>query len=124
MHAQLVQHVMSQWHKMYRHIKVPPITNSTMEGHLYRYYNGEPLYPFGYGLSCSQFEYKDMGNDEIVHHGNTVGVVVTVKNLGTFEAQEVCVLQSSLNITHHNKQHRPNTLESIYETDASFLNDY
>ena len=96
-----------------------------MEGCPYRYYKGEPLYPFSYGLSYPQFEYKDMGNDEIVHHGNTVVVVVvTVKNLGTFEAQEVCVLQSSLNITHHNKQHRPNTLESIYETDASFLNDY
>ena len=58
-----------------------------MEGRTYRYYQGEPLYPFGYGLPYSQFEYKDL---ETVAEMSTQGVIAkitaTVRNLGPYEA--------------------------------------
>ena len=53
----------------------------------------EPLYPFGYGLSYTTFEYSDMtlsSNQMIV--GETITASVTVKNTGRYDADEVVQL--------------------------------
>ena len=60
-----------------------------MEGRTYRYYKGDPLYPFGYGLSYSRFEYKDLNAEKSIHQGEMLGVEVKITNLGPYEAQEV-----------------------------------
>ena len=39
--------------------QLPDVEDYAMEGHTYRYFRGEPLYPFGYGLSYSRFSYGD-----------------------------------------------------------------
>lgn len=42
----------------YRNVEqLPDYEDYNMEGHTYRFFRGEPLYPFGYGLSYSTFVY-------------------------------------------------------------------
>ena len=39
--------------------ELPDFRNYSMKGRTYRFFGGEPLYPFGYGLSYTEFEYSD-----------------------------------------------------------------
>ncbi len=63
----------------------PPMEDYSMKGRTYRYYEDIPLYPFGYGLSYSSFEYSDLKLDEN-------GATVTVTNTGSVKADEVAEL--------------------------------
>jgi len=38
--------------------QLPAFTDYAMKGRTYRYFKGEPLYPFGFGLSYSSFAYS------------------------------------------------------------------
>ena len=41
--------------------QVPPLTEyDVAKGFTYMYVKGEPLYPFGYGLSYTQFDYSNL----------------------------------------------------------------
>ncbi len=52
-----------------------------------------PLYPFGYGLSYSQFELSDLAlSKTALKHGDTLQAEVTVKNTGTFDGETVVQL--------------------------------
>ncbi|ELR16397.1 glycosyl hydrolase domain containing protein [Acanthamoeba castellanii str. Neff] len=57
---------------------------------------GTPLYPFGFGLSFSNFEYSDLTVSSLnVRMGQSVGVSVTVKNTGKVAGMEVVQLYLS-----------------------------
>ena len=49
----------------------------------------EPLYPFGYGLSYTEFEYSNLEVADQVHLGDDCLVSVEVKNVGDFPGDEV-----------------------------------
>ena len=40
--------------------QLPPFEDYSMANRTYRYFTGEPLFPFGYGLSYTHFEYSDL----------------------------------------------------------------
>jgi len=61
--------------------ELPDFLDYTMKGRTYRYYTGEALFPFGYGLSYTTFQ---MGKP--VYSNNTVRV--NVKNTGTRDGME------------------------------------
>ncbi len=63
-----------------------------MQGRTYRYMEKEPLFPFGYGLSFTRFEYDDLNIPESVQTNEQVNVQVTVKNDGDFAGEEVVQL--------------------------------
>lgn len=72
--------------------QLPPFSDYKMEGHTYRYFRGEPLYPFGYGLSYSKFAYSDLKVTRSVKAGANVGVSAVVQNTGAIAGDEVAQL--------------------------------
>jgi beta-glucosidase len=73
--------------------QVPPFTNYSMAGRTYRYFNEQPLYPFGYGLSYTTFRYEDekVSSPEISADG-TVSASTRVTNIGKKAGDEVVEL--------------------------------
>ncbi len=71
---------------------LPPFDDYDMQGRTYRYFDGEPLYPFGHGLTYAEFEYRDLQLPKVVNAGDSVSVNLRVKNAGQVEAAEVVQL--------------------------------
>ena len=72
--------------------QLPHFEDYSMEGRTYRYFQGKPLYPFGYGLSYTTFSYSNLGLPQSVKASDPVGVDVTVTNTGKVAGNEVVQL--------------------------------
>ncbi len=73
--------------------QLPEFEDYAVKNRTYRYFAGEPLYPFGYGLSYSTFEYSGMKlSSPTLQAGNPVDVEVDVKNNGSRDGDEVVEL--------------------------------
>jgi beta-glucosidase len=69
---------------------LPPFKDYGMRGRTYKYFKGEPLYPFGYGLSYTHFTYTlGKAAPKAVCAGCAVQVAVDVKNDGPRAGDEV-----------------------------------
>ena len=75
--------------------QLPAFTNYNMEGRTYRYFHGEPLFPFGYGLSYTRFAYSDLQVPTSVRAGDSVQVSADVENAGRVAGEEVVELYVS-----------------------------
>lgn len=74
---------------------IPEFENYNMEGFTYRYFKGDPLFPFGYGLSYTTFEYgtPELSVPELAASSDgTITVRVDVKNIGERAGEEVVQL--------------------------------
>ncbi len=71
--------------------QLPPFHNyDIMKGRTYLYFEGEPLYPFGYGLSYTTFHISDLHVDsKELSATKPVNVSCRVKNIGTRAGAEV-----------------------------------
>ena len=77
----------------YRSVEqLPPFDDYAMRGRTYRYFTGEPLFPFGHGLSYTTFAYHDLRVPDTVRPGDTVHVTVEVRNTGSRAGEEVVQL--------------------------------
>ena len=72
---------------------LPAFTDYSMKNRTYRYFKGEVLYPFGYGLSYSKFIYRlpKLGATEI-KAGDSLTVTAEIRNMGGRECDEVAEL--------------------------------
>ena len=74
---------------------LPPFEDYSMTGRTYRYATREPLYPFGFGLSYTSFEYQHLKIIPPIHPSRGLRVALTIKNTGSWAADEVAQLYVS-----------------------------
>jgi beta-glucosidase len=65
---------------------LPPFEDYSMKRRTYRYLEKPPLYPFGYGLSYTTYEYS---NFNLIENEGGISASVVVKNTGTRIGDEV-----------------------------------
>lgn len=77
----------------YKSVKqLPPFTDYSMKNRTFRFFTSTPLYPFGFGLSYSDFRYSDIG---VQAQGGKYKVTATVKNASGAGGDEVVQLYAS-----------------------------
>lgn len=69
--------------------QLPEYNDYSMKGRTYRFMDKEPLYPFGYGLSYTTFDFSDLQMTKSIKAGETVEVSVKVQNTGKMKSDEV-----------------------------------
>jgi beta-glucosidase len=73
--------------------QLPNFEDYGMTNRTYRYFEGKPLYPFGYGLSYTTFSYSDMRvPSQATRAGEPVSADATVTNTGKVGGDEVVQL--------------------------------
>lgn len=72
--------------------QLPDYGSYDMAGRTYKYMTEEPLYPFGYGLSYSKFEYSTISSPKSIKAGESVIVSAKIKNIGDRYCDEVAQL--------------------------------
>ena len=75
---------------------LPDFESYDMQGRTYRYFKGKALYPFGYGLSYTDFRYSSLKMPTACNTTDKeIPVTVTVKNTGKMDGEEVVQLYVS-----------------------------
>jgi beta-glucosidase len=72
--------------------QLPPFEDYAMERRTYRYFTGQPLYTFGYGLSYTSFAYSRLHVPATVHAGDNVTIEADLRNNGSLTGDEVAEL--------------------------------
>ena len=73
--------------------QLPPFTDYSMQGRTYRYFKGEPLYPFGFGLSFTKFKYSNLKlSANTIKAGENARIEAELRNVGDVAGDEVVQL--------------------------------
>jgi len=72
---------------------LPSFEDYSMANRTYRYFKGEPLYPFGFGLSYTTFKYSDLHlSKNTISKNESLQADVTITNTGQYNGDEVVQL--------------------------------
>ena len=69
--------------------QLPDFEDYNMTGRTYRYFQGEPLFPFGHGLSYTTFTYGDVQLPASAKDDETIKICVPVTNSGKMDGDEI-----------------------------------
>ncbi len=73
--------------------ELPDFEDYSMKNRTYRYFNGEPLFPFGFGLSYSHFTYNNLNfSTKTVKKDETLKITVDIQNNSDLIGQEIVQL--------------------------------
>ncbi len=72
---------------------IPDFEDYSMKGRTYRYIDGDALYPFGFGLSYTSFDYSDF--KVINKTDDIITVSLNLKNTGSMKAKEISQIYAS-----------------------------
>jgi beta-glucosidase len=73
--------------------QLPPFEDYSMKNRTYRYFDGQPLFPFGYGLSYSKFAYSNLKlSASELNAGDPLSVEVEITNTSDRTGDEVAEL--------------------------------
>ncbi len=72
--------------------QLPAFSDYSMDGRTYRFFKGEPLFPFGHGLSYTRFEYSALDVPARTDVGAPLQISVAVRNAGSRDGDEVVQL--------------------------------
>ena len=72
---------------------LPPFDDYDITKRTYKYFQGPVLYPFGFGLSYTQFSYSDL---RVEDRGSAVEVSFLLKNTGDMDGDEVAQIYTRL----------------------------
>ena len=82
-----------RWFFLSKEQNKPPFDDYQMAGRTYRYFHGEPLFPFGHGLSYTTFDFRDLRiRPAHITIGEQATVSVNVTNTGQRAGDEVVQL--------------------------------
>ncbi len=68
--------------------ELPEFTDYSMEGRTYRYMQNDALYPFGYGLSYTKYEYSNATVNATEVTADGIDITVDVANTGDYDGTE------------------------------------
>ncbi|NLB90514.1 MAG: glycoside hydrolase family 3 protein [Clostridiales bacterium] len=66
--------------------QLPAFEDYSMKGRTYRYLDSEPAYPFGYGLSYTNFSYEKIS---VKKESEGLSITTTLTNTGKFDGREI-----------------------------------
>ena len=78
---------------------LPDFKDYNMKNRTYKYFKGTPLFPFGHGLSYTNFEYSNLNIAEKVKLNDAIEISVEIKNTGIVDGDEVIQIY----LTHEDK---------------------
>ncbi|MBI9036163.1 MAG: glycoside hydrolase family 3 C-terminal domain-containing protein [Bacteroidales bacterium] len=92
--------------------ELPAFDDYSMEGRTYRFYKGKALFPFGFGLSYTDFEYTNLQlNNCTFNEPDSIKMNFTLSNTGDFDGEEVVQIYIR-------------KMESAYSTSNKSLKNY
>jgi beta-glucosidase len=77
--------------------QLPPILDYNIRnGRTYMYDKNQPLFPFGYGLTYTSFEYSDLTTGKKkISENETIDITFSLRNTGNYDSDEVTQLYVS-----------------------------